>query len=327
MSRMVELLGVLGGSAGFFYAMGYLVLAGHSRVLGLPLRSTDATTLLISAWEFFVQGTLFTVLRTLQALSPLVSWSGIAATATGAIAFALLHKNTALRTKWSRAAARHIDGHPIVFALSIAMVVLAVQGFHIAAHVVPSTSVTSLLSAPNPVFSPFPPMRPALRDFFDRHWNEARRSIVGNGLQSDSRTLSGLFVVHVLITAATSVVAGWLWWWARRRKLPRLLKGFSAVVVLCSAFLWIYTPLYYGVTMKSYRYPLVRLTPADGKGGSLVTAEFKQTSLHPRFLLQTTDTDYVFYDARFREIHVVKRDLVGIVKLMTDDFLFTETSQ
>ena len=64
--RLIEYFGFIGGSAGVFYATGYLVLAGHSRVLGLPLRATDTSTLLNNAFEFILQGALYSVLRSLQ---------------------------------------------------------------------------------------------------------------------------------------------------------------------------------------------------------------------------------------------------------------------
>lgn len=321
---MVELLGVLGGSAGFLYAMGYLVLAGHSRVLGLPLRSTDTGTLLLSAWEFLTQGTLYVVLRTLQAFSPVASLWGMAAVLGAAMLVAWLRRKVALRNKWSRAAARSIDRHSTFFALTVAFALLMLQAFHVAAHVVPSMAVTSLLSVPNPV-PPFPPMRPLLREFFEQHWNDVRTSIVGNGLESDWYALSRLFVIHVAVAGTSSIVAIWLWWWTRHRNLARFPRWTAGLIVVCSAFLWLYTPLYYGVTMKSYRYPLVRLMPADEKDGRVV-AEFRRTSLRPRFLLQATDADYVLFDSEFREIDFVKRDLVGIVKVSADDFLFSNTN-
>ena len=176
MSRIVELLGVLGGSAGFLYAMGYLVLAGHSRVLGLPLRSTDTATLLLSAWEFLVQGTLYVALRTLQALSSVASVVGngcrVGHRYRSRLAAA---QGRAARQVVTCRRTRHRPSLDVLRA-TVAFALLALQAFHVAAHVVPSMAVTSLLSVPNPV-PPFPPMRPLLREFFEQHWNDVRTSI------------------------------------------------------------------------------------------------------------------------------------------------------
>ena len=91
--------------------------------------------------------------------------------------------------------------------------------------------------------------------------------------------------------------------------------------------LCLYTPLYYGATMKGYRYSRVKLTSGEPKGGNPTGPAFEAMLKRSLFLLQITDSDYVLYDERFAEIELVRRDLVGIVKITEDDFLFPPTVQ
>jgi len=324
--RLKELLGVIGGSAGVLYATGYLVLAGHSRVLGLQLRSTDTATLLLNAWEFFVQGTLYAVLRILQAISTSL-WS-LFLPRIIVVGVVLWRRGVDPVAAWVNRARTVGLRHDKPLNTIILLTVIAAQTYDLAAHVVPSASVTSLLAAPEPVISPFPPLRPAaLRRFFERHWNDVRQSIVGDGMRSDARTLSGLYVTHLLITAATASASLWLWFLIRRQKRHNWMRPIVTVALTFSALLLLYTPLYYGVTMKSYRYSRVKLTPAESKQAEdIIAAEFMETTLRPRFLVQVSDSDYVLYESRTREIHFVRRDLVGIMKVMTDDFIFTDAA-
>lgn len=321
-ARLVEYFGVIGASAGVFYATGYLVLAGHSRVLGLPLRATDTGTLLNSAFEFLLQGTLYSVLRSLQAVIRIATPTVLATTLFVVIAGSIWWRiATHLEHAW-RFIARHVSRHQLAWSIVGGLLILSLQVYQVAAHVVPSASVTSLLSAPKPAYPPFPALRPSLRAFFQRHWEEVHRAITGNGVESDAATLSGLYVTHVAVSVITLCAGLWLWPVARRQHRRFPVRLVVASVVGLGGLLCLYTPLYYGATMKSYRYSRVKLTAGELKDGSPMAPAYEAMQRRPLFLLQITDSDYVLYDERFTEIDLVRRDLVGLVTITEDDFLF-----
>jgi hypothetical protein len=213
----------------------------------------------------------------------------------------------------------------MTLAIAAAIALLMIEGYHVVMHLIPAGSVTALLFMPQPMLAPLPDLQPALSRMLEHNYQLVRQAIVGDGVTSDSQALSRLYAVHVFVTAITMTGAICLWFWSagqRRRTTARVVMSLPLIVASCMC---IYTPLYYGVTMKSYRYPQARLTGSWEKEHQL-GPEFEKTAERPLFLLQANEAEYVLYDDAFRVLRVVRRELVGTVTVIShNDFLFPRT--
>ena len=95
--------------------------------------------------------------------------------------------------------------------------------------------------------------------------------------------------------------------------------------VVLAVVLAAHAPFYYGVALKSYRYPRVQMWPSsDEFPDGLVARELKDTRRSAQFLLGASSDDYYLYDDgdNVRKITVIQRDSVGIVKFTGDQFVF-----
>jgi hypothetical protein len=325
MTRILEGLGVLGGSAGLIYGIGFFIAAAHYRVLGLPIRSVEPAMLLANASEFLIQGTLFSAVRAVQAASG--RWVSVSAVLATGLAVALLwwRRHTWAGERWARILEAGASRHRHRVIVLSAVLILAVQAYHATAHVIPAGALTGLLTNPNPAVPPFPPLRPSWQQFFDDQFDEVRTAIVGNGQQSDTATLTRLYVVHFSVAVTTLGVGLWLWLLARRRSDGPGVRHSALAAAAIGALLLLYTPSYYGITMKSYRFPKVTLSGVVNDENRELLIEFRLTRERPRFLLHANDQEYVLYEPRFGEVQVIRRELIGVMKVAAlSEFLFQE---
>jgi hypothetical protein len=319
MGRLVEIFGAVGGSVGLFYAAGYLVLAGHYRVMGVPVPSVDSTVLISSAWEFLFQGTLLALQRAIQSEVSLPAL----------IALVILLPLGLLGRPWlKRMAGRWLPprlarllrtrGPGVAFVTAVVLV-LALETYTVVRFVVPAGAVVSLLSGERAA-SPFGQIKEPWRGFLEEDWLQLRRALVGDGNVSNIGLLRRLYSVYLLSVIVALAASAWLWT-KRNAGLPREtipVLACAALAVLLAA----HAPLYYGVALKSYRYPQVQLWPAsDESPTGLVSLELKDSRLSPQFLLGASSDDYYLYDDLSGKISVIQRDLVGIVKFTGDQFL------
>lgn len=304
-----DFLGLVGGVLGGLYALGYLVAAGHARVLGLPVRSTDPAALLGAAWEFLVRGSVVFVLRGFEALTP-SRMLVVVAMLLFTLASVAIPK---FRNASLSAASRTSLAIRVAASVAAVVAVTSVQVWHIAANVVPTSAVTSLLF--NKARSPFVG---ASQSYFDKRWYGVQADILGDGTRSYSVNLGRRYVLHVGVTMFTAFLA-WLLW----RVTPKATRAFAVVPLALSGFLVIYTPLLYGVLLKSYQYPVVNLVSAEGYGDNpSLAAEMKVALTHSRFLVDTSSNELYLFDTNTQELHVVARSSVAMVKVVAEDFIF-----
>jgi hypothetical protein len=321
MGRLVEIFGAIGGSVGLVYAAGYLVLAGHYRVLGVAVPSVDPTVLISSAWEFLFQGTLLALQRAIQSQLGLPA---LIALMVG-VPIGMFSRPWVKRalSRWLPSRVLRLfrtRGSSIALATAIVLV-LSLEIYTVVRFVVPAGAVASLLSGERAA-SPFAQIKEPWRNLLERDWMQLRRALIGDGDVSDVAILRRLYSVYlfsVLLSLAASI---WLWR-MRRGNMPRreavpLMACLGLAIILAA-----HAPLYYGVALKSYRYPRVQLWPAsDEHQDGLVAQELKENfRISHQFLLGASSDDYYLYDDFSGKISIIKRDLVGIVKFNGEQFV------
>ena len=175
--------GAIGGSVGLVYAAGDPVLAGHYRVMGVPVPSVDSTVLISSAWEFLFQGTLLALQRAIQSELSLPS----------VVALAILVTVTMLGRPWLKRTigrwplpriARIIGRRGPGVALAAAIVLVAgLESVHVYVRfLVPAGAVVSLLSGERAA-SPFEQIK--------EPWNESgTRTSTSFAMPSSATALS-----------------------------------------------------------------------------------------------------------------------------------------
>jgi hypothetical protein len=321
--KLKETLGVLGGGLGALYTMGYLVAAGHARVLGLPVRSTDPAPLLGAAWEFLIRGTVIVVLRVVEAITVLRLAILVAAALVVAIILVVPSVNAWARRR-AAALGRRV-GRPVrTTVVSLTALCVAIQLWHLAVNVVPTSALNGLLPVRN---APSMDQPSLFQDslaaaFLERQVLEIRRDLIGNRERSDTRRLSGRYTVHVAVAFGTAFFGWLLWRESRRRHLPRVISGFAIAPMIGAGLLFPFTPLCYGVLLKSYQYPLVtivsKLPHAEHEN---LKAEFDRAFDRTQFLLETTGDDLYLYDAN-DGLSILARDGVAMIRVLTRDFVF-----
>lgn len=318
--KMKDLLGVLGGGLGALYTTGYLVAAGHARILGLPVRSTDPVPLLGAAWEFVVRGTVIVVLRVVESAT-LGRVAMVAIVASVSLLVGLSPRATAALKRRSRPLVTLAGRHARLLLVLTTLVCVSIQIWHIAAHVIPTSAVTTLLRNRGER-SPF--QGSSTRGFFEARWHAVQEDLLGNGARTYSRNLSRRYVIHVVVAFATALAAWLLWRQCRDRHEPSWVRAGTAMSLGIAAFLLVYTPLYYGALMKSYQYPLVNLIGADKETSEDLAAELGEALSRPRFLLETTDDDLYLFDSTTQELHIVAKDTIAMIKVIAEDFVFRQ---
>ena len=323
--RVTEVLSIVGGLIGVVYALGFLTLAGHHRVLGLPIRSTDPVALLGAASEFLVRGSLVLVLRVFESALP------------GRIGFTVVLVliflgGLTVGVAWSRqgwrpgkflhsASAAVMDLRVVWLArgiVTLCLLLLLFQSWHVAANVVPVGAVTSLLLGRSDA-SPF---LGATKTYFESRWTEVQKDLLGNGQHSNTRNLSRRYVLHVVVATSTCGIAIGLWSVARRMRESRLQWLAAIPLAAGLTLVAVVTPLFYGALVKSYRYPLVQVISTSGlEDHDDLRSEFRQTLFESRFLLDETGENLYLFDD-LGAILVLKRDEVALVKIVAEDFIF-----
>ena len=315
---MKDFLSALGGALGALYATGYLVSAGHARVLGLPVHSTDPVSLLDAAWDFAIRGTVIVVLRSLES----ITWPRalMAALLVGtSVAAALSARATYIvKQAFHYLTARNRRLHSALLAIAVACLVLEI--WHIAAHVVPTSAVTALLFNRGQR-SPF--QGASIKGFLESRWYAVQQDLIGDGSRSYTRNLSRRYVLHVIV-AVTTFLASWSTWRQSRRHppAPKWIRTCTATSMGVAAFLMAYTPLYYGALVKSYQYPVVNIVGTDKDVGGALADELKVALSHSRFLIETTGDNLYLFDASSGELHILAKTKVGMVKVIAEDFVF-----
>jgi len=300
-------VGLMGAGATGVYLVGYAVLAAHHRVLGLPMRATDVPTLVSAAWEFGYRGLLI-VTFDLVSFRPL----GAAAMAAAALAVILARAapiGTHHRLRSVLGTARHvvmIDGLGLALAL-----------WRLFWVVLPVCSVAALLAIPAPILPV--PHRFQLQRLFDDRAGDIRTALLGDGLRSDYSFLAGLFSSQVAAVALLGVLVVLSRRLHRESRASRLHRLQSRVVTGLTIVNAVFIPLAYGALLKSYRYPRVEV---HAKTSQTLAEEYADLAATPRFLLETTDDAYFLYSPKANDVAIIRREDVGLVKIMADDFIF-----
>jgi hypothetical protein len=193
-------------------------------------------------------------------------------------------------------------------------------------YVVPAGAVVSLLSGERAA-SPFEQIKDPWRGLLEDDFRQLRRALIGDGNASSIGLLRRLYASYLLSVLLALAASAWLWW----KRTPSLARSESIPIVACAvlaAILAAHAPLYYGVALKSYRYPRVQLWPAsDELPDGLIAREFKTMRVRSQFFLGASSDDYYLYDDVTGKISIVQRELVGIVKFTGDQFVLRGLGQ
>jgi len=313
---MKEFLGLVGGLLGGLYAIGYVVEAGHARVLGLPVRTVEPSTLIGAAWEFLFRGSVIVILRLLES----VTWFRLSLLLVVVVVVVVVMAQARLRTAIQSAFTAPATSSAYLALAIVSAILTIAQVWHFAERVIPTSAINSLLfneSRRSPFVGPS-------SVYLEPQWEEVQDNLLGNGTYAYTRELSRDYTIHVLITAISGLGA-WFVWRASRVASIRGLRYLCGVPLVLGAILVGFTPFYYGAVLKSYQYPLVNVVAADKYDGTDLDVELRWSLSHSQFLLETTSEDFYLFDGR--ELHVLARSKVGLVKVIGEDFVFRKKSQ
>lgn len=314
-ARLTQVAGLIAGSAIGVYVIGYAVLATHHRVLGLPVYTTDVSLLASEAWVFAYRGSLVVAITIIQLAS---SWVTEFTTSIVVILVGFAILGYAAWKKW-RYLQERFDR---ISKASVTVLVVAIVvggSVHVLINSVPLGSISGLLSASEIGLSPFFQVA-AGRERFESRWRRIQQAIKGDGVTSDGVYLGRLFTDHVAIT-----LISWMALVLQRRQRPSRWKRAKVVVLFVVLLLHIvFVPIYYGVLLKSYRYPRAQLLV---EGSSPTPPELTDYYDRPQFLITATDAHLYLYSPERVEVTVLARDSVKVTKILLEDFLFAQREE
>jgi hypothetical protein len=222
-------------------------------------------------------------------------------------------------TRRSQPMRSFLGRHTRSVLLLLTLLCAGLQIWHIVAAVVPTSAVTALLLNRGER-SPF--QASSSRGFFEARWQAVQEDLLGNGARNYARNLSRRYVIHVVVAFVTTLSSWLLWRHCRRRHEPRWLTATALATLVVAGFLVVFTPLYYGVLLKSYQYPVVNLIGGEKDSSDDFAAELKSALSRTRFLIETTPEDLYLFDPDGPELHIVARDKVAMIKVVAQDFVF-----
>jgi hypothetical protein len=82
----------------------------------------------------------------------------------------------------------------------------------------------------------------------------------------------------------------------------------------------VFAPLFYGVLLKSYQYPQVRVTITP-TSDEQINRLYEDYPFKLPFLLDSTDNDVYLYFPEDRQIAVVRRDTLAQFRIVGRDFV------
>lgn len=311
-ARVTQVAGLLGASAVGVYVVGYAVLAAHHRVLGLPVYTTDVSLLISEAWAFAYRGLLIVVITVIQLASvwavQFAPWIGVALLAGALLVYAAW-------LRWNQIRQR-LEGIKRPALALLVVLVLSSGVVHFFFNTVPLTSISGLLASTEMGLSPFFQVA-AGRDLFESRWRRIQQAITGDGVTSDSIYLGRLYTCHIAI--ASIIISAW--WIFRYRVKTVQWKSVNVAILALALFQAVFSPMYYGALLKSYRYPRVQLL-VDGASPTL--PELEEYYTRPQFLIAATNEQLYLYSRERSEVTVVARGNVKLMKMLVDDFLFAK---
>lgn len=317
---LTDIVALVGGSVGVVYLVGYLVLAAHMRALGLPVRSSDTPALLASAWEFVLRGLLvvfITIVGWLGAWNPLLLISLVVILAIG-IAALILRRRRGRVAADDASTVKRLRSR-VTRAVALLLALTSIWLF--AQRTIPLMGIQNLLFTRGQA-SPFDALPPWVSRHLSTRLQELQSSLTGTDARGDAAygdpdRRARIFTGQMLLTLAC--LAAWIAAARGRRRhhaprwIARLLLGLTIVHAL-------FAPIYYGVLVKSYRYPQVQLTltPTGDKAIDELYADYPFRLLS---LVDTTDQELYLYDRASRQLTLVRRDKLAHLRIVDSDFV------
>jgi hypothetical protein len=311
---LTDIIAVVGGSIGIVYLVGYLVLASHQRALGVSVRSTDAPVLIANAWEFGFRGSLITLITVIRWVTRALTnpWLLVFALLALIAVIAILRKRPRLAARFSMP--RHIP--PVVLVI----LVVATSVSHLALNTVPLTGIQDLLFSPTQV-SPFANLPNWIAVPLTRRLAALQSSLTENSSTSDHEASAdperraNILTSHVALTLLSLAIYMILRKQSATKRVAPTSRRLVLVVTILHA---LFAPIFYGVLLKSYRYPRVQITVTPTNNTEIDRLYADYPYAFP-FLLEATDDDLYLYFPTDRQITVIRRDTLAQFRIIGGD--------